>query len=159
VFLRSSPLHLSQTTLLPARPQPERRSEPRYLTPDLAEVTILAETSAPVVGQVQEVSRSGIRISMTLALRPGTQIQITFRRPTVILGEVRNCRRMGDAFHVGIKIVDVLISPNRHVGDDELEFYVSNKGLTEPEFFYVRQHFSECPACGRRLREREASGG
>jgi len=145
-------------TLLPVRPQPERRGEPRYRTDDLAEVTILAEASLPASGQVQEVSRSGIRISLSFSLRPGTLVQITFRRPTVILGEVRNCRRVRDGFHVGIKIVDVLISPNRHVDEDELTLYLSNKGLTEAEFFYVRQHFAECQDCEKRLRKRELTG-
>jgi hypothetical protein len=151
-------MHRQPTATSPTQPQPERRREPRFPTNDLAEVTILAERSLPVSGQVQDVSRSGIRISLASSLRLGTLVQITFHRPAVIIGEVRHCRRAGDRFHVGMKIVDVLISPNRHVDEDELALYVSNKGLTEAEFFYVRQHFADCRECQARLRKSEELG-
>jgi hypothetical protein len=150
---------MQPTRISPTQLQPERRREPRYPTNDLAEVTILAERSLPVSGQVEDVSRSGIRISLTSSLRLGTLVQITFRRPAVIIGEVRYCRRAGDRFQVGIKIVDVLISPNRHVDEDELALYLSGKGLTEAKFFYVRLHFSDCRECQERLRKREELGG
>lgn len=106
-------------------------------------------------GQVLDVSRSDLRVVLSSRLGPGTPVEITFHRPAVILGEVRQCRQMGDTFHVRIQIQEVLISSNRHVDDDELALYVSGKGLTEAEFFYVRRHFAECEECRRRLRERE----
>ena len=63
---------------------------------------------------------------------------------------------MGEGFHVGVQIQKVLISPNRHVDEDELALYVSGKGLTEAELFYIRQHFAECEDCQHRLEERES---
>ena len=110
-------------------------------------------------GRALDVSRSGLRIALLSPLDPGTQVKITFRRPAVIFGEVRHCKWAGDAYHVGIKIEDVLISPNRHVDEDELALYLSGKGLTEAEFFYIRLHFSDCRECQERLRKREESIG
>jgi hypothetical protein len=110
-------------------------------------------------GRALDVSRSGLRIALLSPLDPGTQVKITFRRPAVIFGEVRHCKWAGDAYHVGIKIEDVLISPNRHVDEDELALYLSGKGLTEAEFFYIRLHFSDCRECEERLRKREELGG
>ena len=133
----------------------DRRREPRYATTDRAEVTIATDRQLEISGRVVDVSRFGIRLELFRPLDQGTKVKVMFRRPAVIVGEVRHCWRVGEAFQVGIQIEKVLISPNRHVDDDELALYVSGKGLTEPEFFYVRQHFSECQDCQRRLRERE----
>jgi len=147
------------TRISPAQPQSERRREPRYPTNDSAEITVLGEPPVWFAGRVLDVSRSGLRIALLSPLGSGTRVRITFRRPAVIFGEVRHCKWAGDAYHVGVKIEDVLISPNRHVAEDELALYVSGKGLTEAEFFYVRLHFSDCPECQARLRNGEESLG
>jgi hypothetical protein len=141
-----------------SRPSPERRREPRYPTSDAADVMVLAEPSWHLEGRVMDVSRSGLRVAVRSPLAQDTPVKITFRRPAVILGEVRHCQRARDVFHLGIEIREVLISPNRHVDDDELALYVSGKGLTEAEFFYVRLHFADCPICQGRLKEREKFG-
>jgi len=152
-------MHRQPARISPTQPQPERRREPRYPTNDAVEITVLAEPPLWFAGRVLDVSRSGLRVALLSPLDPGTQVRITFRRPAVIFAEVRHCKWAGDAFHVGLRIEDVLISPNRHVDEDELELYLSSKGLTEAEFFYVRLHFSDCPECQTRLREREESVG
>jgi len=133
-----------------------RRHEPRYPTADAAEVVVLSDLPLPFPARVLEVSQTGLQVSLAASLGEGTKVKITFRRPAIVLGEVRHSKRAGDLFHVDIKIDGVLLSPNRHVDEDELALYLSGKGLTEHEFFYVRLHFSECEACQRRLREREA---
>jgi hypothetical protein len=139
--------------------QANRRREPRYPTPDTAEVVILSDLPFLLSARVLDVSQTGLRVSIAASLGEGTKVKITFRRPAIIVGEVRHCKRVGDLFHVGIKIHEVLISPNRHVDEDELALYLSGKGLTEPEFFYIRLHFAECEGCQRRLRERETPAG
>jgi hypothetical protein len=148
---------LKPTTDAFAPERSNRRREPRYATTDTAEVGILLDPTSRRIGRVIDVSRSGLRIALPTPLDPGIEVRITFRRPTVIVGEVRHCARAGDEFHIGIAIRDVLISPNRHVDDDELALYVSGKGLTEAEFFYVRLHFADCEECSGRLQEQERS--
>jgi hypothetical protein len=153
--MQSKPITSPQSHLL----QANRRREPRYPTTDAAEVMILSDSPLPLSARVLDVSQSGLRVSLPTSLKEGTNVKITFRRPAIILGKVRHCKRVGDLFHVGIEIHDVLISPNRHVDEDELALYLSGRGLTEPEFFYIRLHFAECEDCQRRLREREAPAG
>src|SRR6202165_2370775 len=124
-------MHREPARISSTQPQPERRREPRYPTNDLVELTVLAEPPVWFAGRVLDVSRSGLRVALLSPLGPGTQVKITFRRPAVIFGEVRHCKWASDAYHVGVKIEDVLISPNRHVAEDELALYLSGKGLTE----------------------------
>src|ERR1700719_878678 len=86
---------------------PERRSEPRLSTTDAAQVMVLDDAPFQLEALVMNVSRSGLRIVVRVRIAVGTCLRVSFRRPLVILGEVRYCRSMNDLYHTGVQIHDV----------------------------------------------------
>ena len=138
----------------------ERRSEARYPTRDVAEVQILEKSSlCRVAATVLDVSRSGLRIEVKSPIAKGSQVQIILGRTLIIFGEVRYCRRGGEAVHAGILIQQV-VRPrplaNEHIHDDVLFLYLVGKGLTVPEVIGLREHLILCEACQIRLAEADA---
>src|SRR5260370_38576204 len=107
----------------------ERRSEARYPTRDVAEVQILEKGSlCRVAATILDVSRSGLRIEVRSPIPKGSQVEIIMGRALVIFGEVRYCRRGGEAVYAGILIQQV-VHPrpltDEHIPDDVLSRYLS----------------------------------
>jgi len=127
----------------------ERRTEIRYPAHDPAELETLPGPSEPFFGTILDVSRSGLRVSLPKRLERGVQLQVKLHN-NVIFGEVRYCRSVSGAFHVGLHIKD-LVHPdapqNQHIDDDSLSIYAVGKGLSVPEIIEFREHLGRCEAC------------
>ncbi len=71
----------------------------------------------------------------------------------VIFGEVRYCRRSGEAYHAGVMIEDV-VQPKpdvSHLDDDEISLYIVGKGLTASEVLRVETRIFRCDSCKQRM--------
>jgi PilZ domain len=136
----------------------DRRSEIRYPAQDPAELEILPGPSEPIFGTILDVSRSGLRVALSKRIDRGEQVKVKLHNND-IFGEVRYCRAVSGAFHVGIRIKD-LVRPsecqNQHIADDPLSLYAVGKGLSIPEVIEIREHLSRCKACRVRLAEKDA---
>lgn len=147
----------------PSKPSPgepgggtlrERRREPRYPCNDRAELRRLSDGGHFQV-TVLDVSRSGVGVALSAALIEGARVEILLPRQVMILGEVRHCRRSGDAFHAGIQIEDVFYSKhigNGHIHEDQLTHYLEGKGLTVQDAIALGQHLRTCRVCNARLK-------
>lgn len=130
----------------------EKRKERRYPTNDPAEVRVIPD-SMSLSATVIDVSRSGMRIELATPVPKGVRIEILM--PTsrvVVFGEVRYCRRYGEAYHAGVMIEDVVqpkANAGAHVHEDEIALYVAGKGLNLAEVFRVEYHVPNCPSCRR----------
>jgi hypothetical protein len=137
----------------------ERRREARYPTNDPAEIRILPLSGPRLPSTVIDVSRSGLRLEVSTQLARGLQVEVVLPAKAAVFGEVRYCRRAGDAFHVGIRIQDVHYSRSghgEHIPEEQLLLYVQGNGLKVPEVMRVRDHLQHCPDCRVRF-ERNAS--
>ncbi len=136
----------------------ERRTEARYPTEEPVELEILAGPSQPIFGMVLDVSRSGLRISIPKSIDRGAQVKLKLQH-NVIFGDIRYCRSVSGAFHIGVRIED-LVRPagwvSRHVAADLLSLYAVGKGLSVPEIIEVRDHLGRCHACRARLADKQA---
>ena len=138
----------------------ERRSEARYPTRDVVEVQILEKDSLRrFAATIVDVSRSGLRLEIRSSIGKGAQVEIILGRALVIFGEVRYCRRSGEAVYAGILIQQV-VHPrplaDEHINDDVLSCYLVGKGLTVPEVIGLKEHLILCEACKIRLAEADA---
>jgi len=138
----------------------ERRSEARYPTRDVVEVQILENGNLDrVAATIVDVSRSGLRLELRSPIAKGSQVEIILGRALVIFGEVRYCRRGGEAVYAGILIQQV-IHPRpltgEHINEDVLSCYLVGKGLTVPEVIGLKEHLMLCEACRIRLAQADA---
>jgi hypothetical protein len=136
----------------------ERRTEARYPAQDPAELQLLPGPSEPIYGTILDVSRSGLRIALPKRVDRGEQVKVKLHG-SVIFGEVRYCRAASGAFHVGIRIQDLVRPTSRqhqHIADDPLSLYAVGKGLSVPEVIDVREHLVRCETCRTRLAEQES---
>jgi hypothetical protein len=86
----------------------ERRREPRMLTDDAATMQVLNPLlDGRLAVRVLDVSRNGLKLSTDIQLHRGTLVQIYIKN-IVAMGEVRHCVRIGDEYHAGIQLDDVL---------------------------------------------------
>jgi hypothetical protein len=137
----------------------EKRREARYPTRDAAEVEVVRGGNSPISATVLDVSRSGLRLGLQTAVDKGAEVKITLQKHIVIFGQVRHCRRAGEAFEAGILIQDLSKAAgpaNVHIEDDLLALYVIGKGLTVPEVIKLKEHLVNCEACRIRLGETDA---
>ena len=145
-------------SLLPSEQDADRRSEARYPAQDPAELEILSTPGQPVYGTILDVSRSGLKVGLPKRIDRGEQVKVKLQG-NVIFGEVRYCRAVSGAFHIGIRIQN-LVRPaaqaNRHIVDDQLSLYAVGKGLSVPEVIEVREHLGRCETCRGRLAAKEA---
>jgi hypothetical protein len=136
----------------------DRRAEIRYPAQDPAELQLLHGPSEPMFGTVLDVSRSGLRVVVPKRIDSGAQVRVKLHH-NFIFGEVRYCRAISGAFHVGLRIKD-LVRPvgrqNRHMAEDALSLYAVGKGLSIPEVIDIREHLGRCGACRARLAEQHA---
>jgi hypothetical protein len=137
----------------------ERRRETRYPTCDAAEVEVRHGEILRMPAMVVDVSRSGLRLELPAAIGRGEQVKISLPRQVVILGDVRYCRRAGIVFHAGVLIQEVFYAEpvlDRHIGDDELSFFLVGKGLAVADIIKLREHLLDCETCRIRLGETDA---
>ncbi len=134
----------------------ERRREARYPTHDPVELEVQSNPGEPIYGTVLDVSRSGLRIALRQRMDRGELLKVKLHR-NVIVGEVRYCRSVQGAFHVGVKIRDLVRPPHRqdeHIADDQLAIYAVGKGLSVSEVIDVREHLAQCEACRTTLAQK-----
>lgn len=86
----------------------ESRQEPRYPANDRAIMKVLSPEFQSYIGvQVLDVSRQGMKLMVTKFLHPGTILQVRLDK-TSVLGEVRYCVQVNEAFFAGILILKQL---------------------------------------------------
>ena len=138
----------------------ERRSEARYPTRDPVEVQILGQAKLTrVAAMALDVSRKGLRIELLAPIPKGSQVEIILAQTLIIFGEVRYCRRVGEAVHAGILIQQVVYprpSAVEHMSDEVLSLYLVGKGLMVSEVIQLKEHLILCNACQLRLTEMNA---
>ena len=135
----------------------ERRVEARYPTNDNAEVEVLPGPGPVLDGRVLDVSRSGLRVALPVAVRKAAQLKIRLQH-AVIFGEVRYCRSASGGFHVGVLIQQLERPPETtvaHVTEDLLTLFAFGRGLSVPEVIKVREHLMKCSECRNRLSKTE----
>jgi hypothetical protein len=86
----------------------DMRAERRIPTDDPAILQVLSPMSPDHWDvRIRDVSKGGMCVRTPKAIDPGAQVKV--QRGTVIsCGEVRYCVAVGDMFHVGIRILEVL---------------------------------------------------
>jgi PilZ domain len=138
----------------------EQRREPRYPCNDPVEVRILSGSRGPILpATALDVSRSGLRLALRTPIPKGSEIEAIVKRQVTILGEVCYCRRVGDDFHAGVLIRDVVYPGTQaveHLHDDQLSLYLVGKGLTMAEVIHVKDHLAKCADCRTRLSNADA---
>ena len=140
----------------PAAPSgAERRREPRYPCNDPVEVRILPGDGKRVPATLLDVSRSGLRLDIGVALLKGAQIEILLSKQIAIFGKVRHCRRIGDTYQAGILIQEAFYSSKatEHVSAEQLTSYLTGHGLTLTQVIRVRDHLALCSTCRLRMVE------
>jgi len=91
-------------------PGVERRHEPRVSTNAAAWMQVLNPLlHVRLVIRVLDVSRNGLKISTRMQLQRGTLVQVYIRN-IIAMGEVRHCVKVGDEFHAGVQLDDVIAS-------------------------------------------------
>jgi hypothetical protein len=88
----------------------ERRQEIRYETCDPVQVHLLDLAGLRVPGVVRDISKSGLRVEISMPVVFGARLKIRLRSHA-IFGEVRYCRKAMNAYQVGVAIDDVYFSP------------------------------------------------
>jgi len=89
---------------------PERRREIRYETCDPVQVYLHDLASPKIAGVVRDISRSGLRLEISMPVVPGARLKIRLRSHA-IFGQVRYCRKAMDAYQAGVTISDVYFAP------------------------------------------------
>ncbi len=138
----------------PAVTVQEKRRERRYPTNDPVQVRPFPFTVTPVPANIVDVSKSGMKLELITPLQRGTRIEVMMLASrAVIFGEVRYCRRSGEAYHAGVMIEDV-VQPKpdvSHLDDDKISLYLVGKGLTASEVLRVETHIFRCDSCKQRM--------
>ena len=140
----------------------ERRREARYPCNDPAEVRMVPGDGSRVAATVLEVSRSGMRLELTVSVAKGSQLEIFLPKQVVIFGQVRYCRRAGAKYHAGVLIQEAFYSRsenNEHASDEQIRQYLAGHGLTLPRVIAVRDHLARCEGCRRRMVEEYTHSG
>lgn len=132
----------------------ERRREVRYPCRGSADVRSLDDLGASQKAIVVDISRSGLRIEVSVHLAKQSHVEIVIHKHAIIFGEVRYCRTYSEGFHVGILIEQVFYPHDHHsthIDDEQLRSYLSGDGLTAREAVAVTQHVRVCRSCSTRL--------
>jgi hypothetical protein len=82
----------------------DRRTEPRFAADQPVTVSLL--TSIP--GKIDDASKFGIRVTVSIPLKTGAFIEVKWDR-VIVVGRVRYCRQTGpSSYCVGLKIKEVV---------------------------------------------------
>jgi PilZ domain len=139
------PAMLAKTPLA-ASPFVERRREARYATCEAVEVCILDVESQPQRGILRDVSRSGLRIELSLPLGAGAHLEVVLVDRAIIFGEARYCRRSAHAYQVGVVIEDIYYpksGPAGHAADSAETLRPARRDL--PQTVFSRRQFLRRP--------------
>ena len=91
----------------------EMRKEPRYKTDETVSLQTLNPFSTErYPGQLADVSRSGMKLQTQVRVECGTLIKISLKN-VIAFGEVRYCVEVGDAFHFGVQLSQ-MVQLRRH---------------------------------------------
>ena len=83
------------------------RTEPRFQVDDPVRILVLSVPDfAPLDGTVSNISKSGIALRSDSAIPSGCAVKLEFSA-TVVLGEVRHCKRSDDGYSAGVQIESV----------------------------------------------------
>jgi hypothetical protein len=138
------------------RPISDKRREARYPCNDPASVRVLNGSGGFFPATVLDVSRSGLRLEITVGLEKGMQVEITLPGEVIVFGEVRYCRHAALVYQAGVFIEDVFYArradSGSHPHDDQLSLYLAKKGLRAMEVLGVRDHLLRCKLCASRYR-------
>jgi hypothetical protein len=98
--------------LLRAQGRQDQRSSVRYKVRESAVVALCNPPEfVPMIGQVMDVSATGLRIRLTRAVHRGTQVHIRVEKAAVF-GTIRYCRaNSGNTYDVGLFIDQVVMVP------------------------------------------------
>lgn len=90
----------------------ELRREPRFDVNDPVRITVINVPDYPCIdGQISNLSKSGLALTVPAAVPPGCQVKIELN-DGVVLGEVRHCKKAGDEFTAGVAIETVVFRGN-----------------------------------------------
>jgi len=133
----------------------ERRREPRYPCNDPVVVRMHPGDGQRIPATLLDVSKSGLRLQIGMALFKGAEIEILLSKEIAIFGKVRHCRRTGESYQAGILIQEAFYSakPSEHISDEQLASYLTGQGLTLTQVIRVRDHLTLCSACRLRMVE------
>jgi len=137
--------------------QRDRRREARYPCRENADVRVLSGELGPLPAMILDMSRSGLRLEMGVALPPGRAIAVVLPKDVIVFGRIRYCHSTGQAFQAGVRIEDVFyanhVGGRDHLHDHQLTLYLMRKGLTAAETFGVRDHLQRCELCAARYQD------
>jgi hypothetical protein len=85
----------------------EKRREVRYRTFEEVEVCILDAESPRLHGILRDVSRSGLRMELSLPVKAGAHLEVVLHNQAIIFGEARYCRGSAHTYQVGVAIEDI----------------------------------------------------
>jgi hypothetical protein len=86
----------------------DRRREPRIPVDAIPARLRVGESGDPSAAHVLDISTSGLRVRLHMALEVGSEATIWFNR-TVATGRIRYCRASGgEAFEAGLCLTDAL---------------------------------------------------
>lgn len=158
-----------------AGPFAEKRREKRYVTYEQVEVCILGTENRCVQGILRDVSRSGLRIELGVAVKTGALLEIVLPDRAIIFGEVRYCRRSAHSYQAGVVIEDIYYPKNdtvetgscqglwptrhdrtheiagRHVSPDDVAAFLQHD-LSETKAAVVERHLAACDECSHLMR-------
>ena len=87
----------------------DRRCEVRLLTEDPGFVRCLRPQVGPRYdARILDVSKRGLRVEVPIQIDTGVEIQVQLK-DSIAFAEVRYCRPVADKFHLGAKVVDVVV--------------------------------------------------
>lgn len=91
---------------------PDRRTETRFPTDELAKMKILRPLGEGSEVRVLDVSKGGLKLRVPELLQPGTIIQVHLKA-AIAMAEVRYCLAADGGFHAGLRLLDLFWRPNR----------------------------------------------
>ena len=81
----------------------QKRKQLRLPAEQTVQLTVLGTAEFLIIGQVVNVSGSGVRLLVDCPVEPGSQIQIDLGT-SALIGEVRYCRAEEQKFALGIQL-------------------------------------------------------
>jgi hypothetical protein len=82
----------------------DRRTELRFG----ADQPVVVSVVTPIPGRIDSASKSGLRITISVAVKTGAFIQVKWDR-AIVVGRVRYCRQTGPhSYCIGLKITEVV---------------------------------------------------
>ena len=89
----------------------EMRADHRIPTDDPATLQVLSPMSSEHWDvRIRDVSKGGMCVRTSKPIDRGAQVKVQ-RGAVIACGEVRYCVPVGDAFHIGIRLLEVLSGP------------------------------------------------